>query len=83
MSLYGSIGFTRRDREREKVLKPTERKELNNLESELRKVQNEHSLLYDNMEITDEELAEIEKPLKEKINDLIDRVCKIKYEKLW
>jgi hypothetical protein len=81
--MYGSIGFTRRDRERERILNKKEKAELNILESELRKAQNEHSALYENYDITDEELAELEKPMIVNINDLINRVCKIKYEKVW
>jgi hypothetical protein len=82
MSIYGSIGYTRRDRERERILKPIEKIELKKLETELRIAQDERDAVYDNYDITDEELKELVKPLQEKVDDLIDRVCKIKYEKV-
>lgn len=83
MSIYGSIGYTRRDHYRERTLNNKNSKILQELETELRNAQNEHSALYEDMSITDEELAELEKPLKEKIDILIDRVCAFKYEKVW
>lgn len=83
MSIYGSIGYTRRDHYRERTLSNKNSKILQELETELRNAQNEHSALYEDMSITDEELKELEKPLQIKIDDLINRVCDIKYEKVW
>lgn len=83
MSMYGSIGYTRRDHYRERVLNHKSRNELELLERELNKAQNEHTALWENYELTDEEVKELEKPLQIKIDDLINRVCAIKYEKVW
>lgn len=83
MSIYGSIGYTRRDHYSERVLNRKSRNELELLEIELRKAQNEHTALWENYDLTDEEVKELEKPLQIKIDDLINRVCAIKYEKVW
>ncbi len=83
MSIYGSIGYTRRDHYRERVLTHKAKRELELLETELRNVQNEHTSLWENYDLTDEEVKELEKPLQIKIDDLINRVCAIKYEKVW
>lgn len=83
MSLYGSIGYTRRDHYRERTLNKKNLKLLQSLEFELRTLQNERDALYDNYDISEEELKELEKPMQVKIDDLINRVCAVKYEKVW
>lgn len=83
MSIYGSIGYTRRDHYRERTLNNKRRHELELLEAELRNAQKEHTALWENDDLTDEEVKELEKPLQIKIDDLINRVCTIKYEKVW
>ncbi|EXG87807.1 hypothetical protein K413DRAFT_4708 [Clostridium sp. ASBs410] len=83
MSLYGSIGYTRRDHYRERTLNNKNSKILQELESELRALQDKRDALYDICDISYEELKELEKPIQIKIDDLIDRVCSVKYEKVW
>lgn len=83
MSIYGSIGYTRRDHYRERTLNNKNSKILQELETELRNAQNEHTALWENYDLTDEEVKELEKPLQIKIDDLINRVCAVKYEKVW
>lgn len=83
MSIYGSIGYTRRDHYRERTLNNKNSKILQELEIELRNTQNEHTSLWENYDLTDEEVRELEKPLQIKIDDLINRVCAVKYERVW
>lgn len=82
-SLYGSVGYTRRDHYRERTLSNKNSKILQSLESELRALQDERDTLYDDYDISDEELKESEKPIQIKIDDLINRISSIKYEKVW
>lgn len=59
-----------------KVDKKTEQK----IQSEIRQLEKESSALYENNNITDEELKELAKPIHEKINQLIDSMYETKEE---
>jgi hypothetical protein len=78
--MFGNIGFTRRGREREKILKPVGRKALRNLEVELLQLQNKRAELSENMELSDDELSEQIGPIQLKIDKLINDISALKYE---
>lgn len=79
MSIYGSIGYTRRDSERERNLNANEREAVSALESQKRSLENQYSALYDNDNLEDAELSKLIKPIQSQIDALIDQICKIKY----
>mgnify|MGYP001178299907 CR=1 FL=1 len=78
--MFGNIGFTRRGREHEKILKPVGRKALRNLEVELLQLQNKRAELSENMELSDDELSEQIGPIQLKIDKLINDISALKYE---
>ena len=79
MSMYGSIGYTRRDKERERILKPSEKEQIATLETEKEKLlkQVEETFLED-----EEEEKKILQALYLQIEELTDKICNIKYEKV-
>ena len=82
MSIYGSIGYTRQEHYREKRLTIKEKETLKILESELKQLQNKRDAIYDDLTIEDEELKELEKPIQNDIDNLINEISKIKYIKV-
>jgi len=69
MSIYGSIGFTRRSKEQPiKVNKQAEQK----IRLEIKKLQDQRTEYYNDDNINDEELSILEKGINEKINQLIE-----------
>ncbi len=82
MSIYGSIGFTRRDRYKDRILTKKEKETLSKLELELKQLQNKSDLLYEDLSITDEELKQLEEPIQNNIDNLINQINDIKYIKV-
>jgi chromosome segregation ATPase len=82
MSLYNQIGFTRRDAYREKTLIHNDKVKMNSLENELRKLQNERDDIYNNMELSEDEISELAKQIQIKIDELINQISELKYVKV-
>lgn len=79
MSIYGSIGYTRRGGERERILKTSEKEQIKKLEKEKEKLfkQLKETFLED-----EEEEKKIIRNLHLQIDQLTDKICKIQYEKV-
>ena len=82
MGIYGSVGYTRRSAERERILNSDEKKTVSMLESQKRSLENQYSALYADDNLDDAELAELVKPIQAQISSLIDKICDIKYTRI-
>jgi len=79
MSAYGSIGFTRRGRTVERLLSLAERQQVREIESKIKELQAQQTLLFENDDIEDDELRVLLKPIQAEIDAQIDKLCAIKY----
>lgn len=76
--MYGNIGYTRRDKYKDRILNRKQKENLIKLERELHNRQNECTLLYES-DISDEELHNEVIPIQNRIDLLIEQISNIKY----
>lgn len=76
--MYGSIGYTRRNKYKDRILNRKQKEDLEKLEKELHNLQNERTLLYES-DITDKELLNEVIPIQYRIDLLIEQIGNIKY----
>lgn len=76
--MYGNIGYTRRDKYKDRILNRKQKENLIKLERELHNRQNERTLLYES-DSSDEELHNEIILIQNRIDLLIEQISNIKY----